>query len=77
MLFQRKIFQSGVKASSLVINDPSYVEMLRRGRELEDDDIMIDGDIYPADDDVPLELPFDNMYRFISTLRDGNTFHIN
>jgi hypothetical protein len=77
MLFQRKIFQSGVKASSLVINDPSYVEMLRRGRELEDDDIMIDDDIYPADDDVPLELPFDNMYHFIGTLRDGNTFHIN
>jgi hypothetical protein len=54
-----------VNASPLVINDLSFVEMLRRGGGLENDNnIMIDDNYSSDNDDVPFKLPFDDIVPF-------------
>jgi hypothetical protein len=53
-----------VNASPLVINDLSFVEMLRRGGLENDNNIMIDDNYSSDNDDVPFKLPFDDIVPF-------------
>ena len=47
-----------------------------RGRELENDNIIID-DNYSSDDDIPLELPFDNIqYHFLRSCNISILFYV-
>jgi hypothetical protein len=75
MISEVKLCESDVNSNPLVINDLPFVEMLGRGRGLEDNNITIDDDGYSFDD-ICFDLSFDNIVTFLKRCIIGILFYV-